>query len=310
MKDFEIDRRTMLGAMGASVSALMLPSLPAFAKSASGIVAKKIPSTGEAIPVIGMGTWITFNVGSDRKLRDARTEVLKTFFDLGGGLVDSSPMYGSARDVLGYALGKLENDDHLFAADKIWTHDADATREQFNESANKWGVKTFELMQVHNLVEWRAHLDTLKQMKADGKVGYIGITTSHGRRHGDVERIMKSEPLDFVQLTYNMANREVEKRLLPLAKEKGIAVIANRPFGGGSLVDRMQQGSKKLPEWSKEFDAYNWPQFLLKWIVSHPAMTVAIPATTQVVHMRENMGACRGKLPDASQRRRMLEYIA
>lgn len=305
-----LTRRTILKLAGLSFTGMMFAPLTAGAQAGSGILAKRIGSTGEAIPVIGMGTWITFNVGGDQKLRDARTEVLKKFFEMGGGMIDSSPMYGSSQTVVGYGLKKLGMPDHLFSADKIWTRDGDDTREQFAETAEHWGVKQFDLMQIHNLVSWEEHLATLQKMKADGKVRYIGITTSHGRRHGELEKIMKSQDIDFVQLTYNMVDREVERRLLPLAQERGIAVIANRPFRGGSLVDSVQSGSKKLPAWASEFDASNWPQFLLKFIVSHPAITCAIPATTKVVHMAENMGACRGRLADEKLRKRMLEYLS
>ena len=303
-----ISRRTMIGGLGATAATLALGPLPAIAQG--GVLAKRIPSSKEAVPVIGMGTWQTFNVGADEAMRDARTHVLKTFFDLGGGLIDSSPMYGSAQDVIGYGLKKLGAQPTMFSADKIWTSEGDKTQTQFREIAGKWGVQKFDLMQIHNLVAWREHLAALREMKADGKVRYIGITTSHGRRHSDLEQIMKTEALDFVQLTYNLEDREVEKRLLPVAQERGIAVIVNRPFQGGRLIDRVQQGSKKLPAWAEEFDAHNWPQFLLKWIVSHPAVTCAIPATTQVEHMRENMGACRGALADEKMRARMVAYLS
>lgn len=289
-------------------AAMSLAPIPGWAERGGGVLAKQIPSTGEAIPVIGMGTWQTFNVGSDKKLRDARTRVLKTFFELGGGLVDSSPMYGSAQEVIGYALEKLERDT-LFSADKIWTSDGDATGQQFGETAGHWGVKSFDLMQIHNLVAWREHLAKLRELKQQKRVRYIGITTSHGRRHDELEQIMKTEQLDFVQLTYNPVDREVEKRLLPLAKERGIAVIVNRPFDGGQLIDRVQRGMK-LPAWAKEFDALNWPQALLKWTVSHPAVTCAIPATSQVVHMRENMGACRGRLATPEHRAKLAKLLA
>lgn len=300
-----ITRRTMIGALSGAAALTMIP-WPLSAKG--GVLAKQIPSSGEAIPVIGMGTWQTFNVGNDPKLRADRTQVLKTFFELGGGLVDSSPMYGSSQAVLGHALEKLEHDT-LFSADKIWTNDGDATREQFSETAALWGVKSFDLMQIHNLLAWRDHLAELREMKGEKKVRYIGITTSHGRRHGELEQILKTEQLDFVQLTYNPVDREVEKRLLPLARERGIAVIANRPFDGGRLVDRVQRGMK-LPAWAKEFDALNWPQALLKWTVSHPAITCAIPATTQVVHMKENMGACRGRLATEKHRQKLVKLLA
>ena len=255
-----------------------------------------------------MGTWITFNVGSNQRLRDARTEVLREFFRGGGGMIDSSPMYGSAEEVVGYGLAKLGDAKTLFSATKVWTSSASAGSQQIRDSHRLWGVKTFDLLQVHNLVGWRDHLRALFQMKEKGDLRHVGVTTSHGLRHEELERIMRNEPLDFVQLTYNMVDRDAEKRLLGLAQERGIAVIANRPFDGGGLVDRVK--NKPLPNWATEFDCANWPQFLLKFIVSHPAITCAIPATTRVEHMRENMGACTGRLPDAATRARMIAYLS
>lgn len=302
-------RRTFLKLMGAGAAAAAMPPWRAGAAAPSGMIEKPIPSSGEALVAIGMGTWQTFNVGGDAQLRADRARVLEAFFKGGGQMVDSSPMYGSSQDVVGYALNALGRPPRLFSADKVWTRDGAATREQAGESAARWRIKRFDLMQVHNLLSWRAHLDTLEAMKEAGEVRYIGITTSHGRRHGEFERVMRDRDLDFVQLTYNMVDRDVEDRLLPLAREKGIAVIANRPFRGGRLVDRLQRGGKPLPDWAGEIDCENWPQFLLKFIVSHPAVTCAIPATTRVEHMNENMGAARGRLPDAATRRRMLEYL-
>lgn len=302
-------RRQLLELMAAGATLAAFPALSSAGSAPSDLIRKPIPGTDEKLTVIGMGTWRTFNVGSDPELRADRTRVLEAFFDNGGEVVDSSPMYGSAQEVLGFALEQLDNDGDLFAADKIWTSDGDATREQFGETAAAWGLDTIDLMQVHNLVAWESHLETLEAMKAEGKVRHIGITTSHGRRHGDLERIMESRDIDFVQLTYSLANREVEDRLLPLAREKGIAVIANRPFEGGGLIKRLQGRSAPLPDWAGEIGCENWPQFLLKFIVSHPAVTCAIPATTRVEHMRENMGAARGVLPDESMRRRMIDAI-
>lgn len=303
-----IDRRTLLKLMGAGVAAAAVWPVGASAEP-KDLIVKKIPSTGEKMTVIGMGTWRTFNVGGDTELRDHRAKILKAFFEGGGRMIDSSPMYGSSQDVVGYGLDKLGHPELLFAADKVWTSDGDETREQIVESRKEWSIPRFDLMQVHNLVAWKEHLPKLQKYKADDKIGYVGVTTSHGRRHDELEKIMRTQKLDFVQLTYNMVDREAEERLLPLAAEKGIAVIANRPFRGGSLPDRFQ-GKHKLPEWASEIDCDNWPQFLLKFIVSHPAVTCAIPATTKVGHMRENMGAARGKLPDAKMRKRMLTYVA
>ena len=309
MSHSNLTRRALLKALAAGAAGATLWPFAGRGAEIPDLTTKKIPSSGEPIPVVGMGTWQTFNVGGDTELRDQRTKVLKTFFDYGGGMVDSSPMYGSSQEVLGYALEKLGYPDGLFAADKVWTRDGSATRRGVERSRKKWRIERFDLMQVHNLLAWREHLPTLQQMKEAGEIRYVGISTSHGRRHGDFARVMRNHDLDFVQLTYNILNRQVEDRLLPLAKERGIAVICNRPFGGGGVVDRFQQGGHPLPDWAAEFGIANWPQFLLKFVVSYPAVTCAIPATTQVEHMRENMGAARGELPDAKTRQRMLEYV-
>ncbi|PXX90305.1 aldo/keto reductase [Marinobacter vulgaris] len=299
-------RRQFMAALAATGLSVPMPGL--MAAPGGKAITRPIPSSGESLPVIGMGTWRTFNVGGDQHLVRERTEVLKTFFESGGTLVDSSPMYGSADDVMGEALDTLNAHDQVFAANKIWTSDGGATREQDGASRRKWSIERFDLQQVHNLVAWEPHLETLKQMKADGDIRYLGITTSHGRRHRDLAQIMEQEPLDFVQLTYNVLDREAEQRLLPLAKERGIAVIVNRPFQGGSLFRRYQ--SEPLPGWAAEAGCGNWAEFFLKFIVSHPAVTCAIPATTKVKHMEENMGAQYGDLPDEQQRRRMADYVA
>ncbi|MFC0337417.1 Aldo/keto reductase [Kushneria avicenniae] len=267
-------------------------------------ITRAIPSTGERLPVIGMGTWRTFNVGNDPVLLDERARVLELFFHSGGRLVDASPMYGSAESVVGELVERLDRSDDLFAATKVWTRDERDTRAAVAESEALWGVGRFDLMQVHNLLGWEGHLETLQAMKAEGRLRYIGVTTSHGRRHEELERIMTREPLDFVQLTYNIADREAEARLLPLAREKGIAVIANRPFQGGRLFDRVR--SQPLPGWAGDAGVSGWADFFLRFIVSHPAMTCAIPATTQLAHMRENMDALYGQLPDETQRQRMI----
>lgn len=308
MSEFNLlSRRHFIKQLLLLCAASALP-FSAWPRSQPDIISKPIPANGQRLPVIGMGTWITFNVGNDRQARLQRSLVLKTFFDMGGQIVDSSPMYGSAEEVLGFCIEQLGADaDPLFSATKVWTSSTTEGREQIADSHRLWGIPRFNLFQVHNLVNWRAHLDTLLQMKADGRLQYVGITTSHGRRHRELEQIMRSEPIDFVQLTYHIDNREVEQRLLPTAQEKGIAVIANRPFSGGSLFRRY--ASKPLPSWASEIDCQNWAQFFLKFTVSHPAVTCAIPATSKVDHMVENMGALRGRLPDRSMRQRMIEYV-
>ncbi|QED30083.1 aldo/keto reductase [Microvenator marinus] len=296
-------RRDFLILSAANCMVLSSPTL-LFGAQRPKILTKPIHSTGEAIPVIGMGTWQTFNVGTDTALMDSRTQVLSTFLEAGGTVVDSSPMYGSAQNVMGYALSKL-NRPKVFSADKIWTRSGD-TAADLNQSGSKWGVERFDLMQVHNLLNWEEHLPRLLEMKKEGKIRYVGITTSHGRRHSDFESVMKRYPLDFVQLTYNVDDREVERRLLPLAKDRNIAVLANRPFQGGTLPDQLK-GRAKLPDIAKELGCTTWPQLLLKWVVSHPAVTCAIPATSKVEHMKENMVACTGTLPDQAGRDAILK---
>jgi diketogulonate reductase-like aldo/keto reductase len=303
-----MNRRQSLKLIGTGATALALLPATGFAQEVKGAM-KKIPSSGEELPVIGMGTWRTFNVGNDTVLRDRCTEVLKTFFAHGGGMVDNSPMYGSAREVVDYALKKTGIPKSLFSAEKIFTEDGTATRNQTAESAGLWGVKTFDLMQIHNLVAWQEHLATLRKMKEEGVIRYLGITTSHGRRHEDLEKIMKSEPLDFVQLTYNITHREVEERLLPVAAEKGIAIIANRPFDGADLFKLIKSKNTKLPDYAAEIGCETWASFFLKFIVSHPAVTCAIPATSKVAHMQENMAARLGIMPDEATRKRMIETI-
>ncbi|PAW61366.1 MAG: aldo/keto reductase [Verrucomicrobiia bacterium Tous-C3TDCM] len=303
-----MNRRQTLKLLSSGATALAFSPTTVFAEEAKGAM-KKIPSSGEEIPVIGMGTWRTFNVGSDTVLRDRCAEVLKTFFANGGSMIDNSPMYGSAREVVGYALKKIGIPKNFFSAEKIFTEDGMATRTQTAESAGLWGVKSFDLMQIHNLVAWQEHLATLRKMKEEGVIRYLGITTSHGRRHVDLEKIMKSEPLDFVQLTYNITNREVEERLLPVAAEKGIAIIANRPFDGAELFNLVKSKNAKLPEYAAEIGCTTWAAFFLKFIVSHPAVTCAIPATSKVAHMQENMAARLGTMPDQETRKRMIETI-
>ncbi len=271
------------------------------------LITKTISSTGKSIPVIGMGTWQTFDVGQDTNLRKHRSKILETFFKEGGGMIDSSPMYGSSESVVGYGLNRLNYPDGLFPATKIWTSSTEQGKAQFQQSLNRWGVETLDLEQVHNMVNWENHLETLFRLKAEGKIDHVGVTTYGGYSHGQLEKIMKNQPLDFIQLTYNVENRKAENRILPLAQEKGVAVIANRPFGGGPLIDRMQR--HPFPSWGKELDCANWPQLLLKFIVSHPALTCAIPATTQIIHMQENMGACHGRLLEPKEQERIVRYV-
>lgn len=266
-----------------------------------------IPSTGESLPVVGLGTWITFNVGNDPEARASCAEVMRAFFAAGGRLIDSSPMYGSSQSVIGYGLGKLVQAPGLFSADKVWISSGAAGPAQVEASRRNWGVSRFDLLQVHNLLSWEAHLKTLIEKRAAGEVRYVGITTSEGRRHAEFERIMRQHPLDFVQLTYNIVDREAETRLLPLARERGIGVIANRPFQEGALLKKLAR--HPLPAWAGEIDCNTWAEFVLKFIVSQPAVTCAIPATTRVDHVQENMRAAYGRLPDEALRQRMATFV-
>lgn len=270
---------------------------------------RTIPKSGERIPVIGMGSWLTFAVGGEPDEIRTRVRVLQAFFDKGGGMIDSSPMYGSSEEVIGECLAAIEGRQNLFSATKVWTHGWQQGIRQMRRSRARWGIKAFDLMQIHNLMDWETHLETLKAWKKEGKIRYIGITTSHGRRHDEMEQIMKTQDdIDFVQFTYNIEDREVEQVLLPLARERGLAVIINRPFQRAGLFENV--AGKPLPGWAKEIDCKNWAQFFLKFIISHPAVTCAIPATSRVDHMLENMGALYGRLPDKSMREKMVRYYA
>ncbi|HEU5338199.1 MAG TPA: aldo/keto reductase [Sulfuricaulis sp.] len=303
----QIDRVSRRQFLKATLAAAALPLLPAGAHAAAEVITKPIPASGERLPVIGMGTSRTFDVRLDGERRGALSEVLQAFFDQGGTLIDSSPMYGTAEQVIGELL-KTTRRRALFAATKVWIDGQQAGMEQMEHSRALWGIPRFDLMQIHNLRDWKVHIETLKAWKTQGKIRYIGITTSQGREHDELERALKKERFDFVQLTYTLEEREVEQRLLPLAAERGVAVLVNRPFQRGGLFGKVQ--GKPLPEWAKEFDCASWGQFFLKFAVSHPAVTCAIPATSKVKHMLDNMGAGQGRLPEATMRERMIGYIA
>jgi len=301
-----INRRDLLQGLTLAGLATMLGPWEALARQGP-LLTRRIPSSGEELPLIGLGSWGVFNVGEDRVARDACAAVIKAFLDGGGRLIDSSPMYGSSQPVIGYGLDKLGMPRQVFSADKVWISPGARGPAQMEESRRLWRVPRFDLMQVHNLIAWEEHLPTLFEMKRAGRLRYVGITTSHGRRHDEFERIMRQERLDFIQVTYNILDREVEDRILPLARDRGMAVLINRPFQRRALLERYR--GKPLPSWAADFDCGGWPQFLLKFIVSHPAVTCAIPATSQVAHAIEDLGAARGRLPDEATRRRMIEYV-
>jgi diketogulonate reductase-like aldo/keto reductase len=298
----DLNKRRLLKIAASTFCACQFPH--AFSMPTQSKITKIIPSSGELIPAIGMGTWQTFNVGNNKALRESRCKVLATFFENGGGMIDSSPMYGSSEAVLGHCLQQLGFPANNFSATKVWTSSIDEGVEQISDSHQLWRLDNFDLFQVHNLLRWEEHLPYLQQMKTDGKLKYVGISTSHGRRHHDLENIIKSEKIDFIQLTYNIVDREVESRLLPLAAEMGVAVIANRPFRGGALFNAVK--NVPLPAFAKDINCDNWAQFFLKFIVSHPVITCAIPATSRVEHMKQNMAARFGPLPDNKMRQKMM----
>jgi diketogulonate reductase-like aldo/keto reductase len=296
-------RRRVLGALAAGVAA---PIWPSIARAQGAPIMRPIPATGEALPAIGVGSWITFNVPPDTAAAASLVPVLRSFFERGGAMIDSSPMYGYSETIIGEML-KQTSHPRFFSATKIWTVGKSLGQMQFERSLRLWGVPKLDLVHIHNLLDWETHLPTLKALKAAGRVRYIGITTSEGAKHAEMEQALKRERFDFVQLTYNFADRRVEERLLPLAAERGIAVVINRPFDGGRLFPVVR--GQPLPVWAREFDCDNWAQFFLKFIVSHPAVTCAIPATRQTAHMTENMGALYGRVPDARTRERMAQHM-
>ncbi|WP_158047609.1 aldo/keto reductase [Skermanella pratensis] len=302
----KLSRRSLLGLMTAAGAVAVLAPSSGRAQ-AEPPTTRPIPSSGESIPAVGLGSWITFNVGDDPVLRDECADVMAAFFEAGGRMIDSSPMYGSSQAVIGHGLGRLGGPPALFSADKVWISSPAAGPGQIEESRRLWDVPRFDLLQVHNLLSWERHLETLFAMKAEGRLRYVGITTSEGRRHGEFERIMRDYPLDFVQVSYNVLDREVEERILPLAAERGIGVIVNRPFRQGALTRGLE--GQALPGWAAEIGCETWAQLLLKFIISHPAVTCAIPATTRIDHVRENMAAAHGPMPDEAMRRRMAAHV-
>jgi diketogulonate reductase-like aldo/keto reductase len=271
---------------------------------AQSSLSKKIPSTGESLPVIGVGTWQTFDVGNDPPARAPLRELLRL---LNGNLIDSSPMYGSAETVAGDLIAELGMRDRLFVATKVWSNGRDAGIAQMETSFRRLRVQRMDLMQVHNLADVGTHTKTLLDWKARKRIRYIGITHYTSSAYAEVERAMKTRQYDFLQINYSLGEQASEQRLLPLAQELKIAVIANRPFAEGALFRRVK--GKPLPPWAAELGIASWAQYFLKWIVSHPAITCAIPGTGNPKHMKDNLGAGHGPLPDASERKRMAAYF-
>ena len=272
------------------------------------MLSRAIPSSGEKIPAIGLGTWQVFDVGADAAERQPLEAVLSRFVALGGRVVDSSPMYGRAEQVIGDLAAKLSLQASLFLATKVWTTGKDEGIASMERSLARLHANKIDLMQVHNLVDAQTHLNTLRGWKEQGRIRYLGITHYNSSAYPQVAKLLRSEKIDFVQINYSLGEREAEREVLPLAQERGVAVLINRPFGGGDLFSRVRQTS--LPAWAAEFDCHSWAQFLLKWILAHPAVTCAIPATGNVHHLEDNMQAGLGGLPDAKVRQQMVEFVA
>lgn len=283
-------------------------SSSAGARAVPAMLVRHIPSDGGPLPAVGLGTWQTFDVGASPAERAPLREVLSRFVALGGRVVDSSPMYGEAEAVLGALAAELGLHPTLFVATKVWTHGREAGVAQMERSRQRLRVDRLDLLQIHNLADWPTHLRTLREWKVAGRVRYIGVTHYTASAYGELERIMRSEPLDFVQLNYSLAEREAENRLLPLAGDRGIAVLVNRPYAEGALFRRVK--GRALPPWAAELDCESWGQFFLKWILGHPAVTCVIPATSKVEHLADNMAAGTGALPDPAARSRMAAHVA
>jgi diketogulonate reductase-like aldo/keto reductase len=279
-----------------------------FSTKESSMSARPIPSSGELLPVIGLGTWQTFDVGADSQARARLKEVLSALIDGGGSVVDSSPMYGSSEDVVGALSSELNVDKHLFKASKVWTRGKDQGIAEMKRSMQRMNAPVMDLMQVHNLLDADVHIDTLSQWKDEGLVRYLGITHYHSGGYSEMKRLMQKHQLDFIQINYSILDRGAEKELLPMAREMGIAVLINRPFETGSLFRKVR--GKSLPDWSQEFDCNSWGQFFLKYILAEPAVTCLIPGTSKLKHMVDNLGAGRGALPTKAQRKAMLSYLS
>lgn len=299
--DVSLSRRTVLKLMAAAAAG-------AGASHVTAPITRPIPSSGEALPVIGLGTWQTFDIGRSESDRAPRREVLKQFVALGGRVIDSSPMYGAAEAVVGELAAEAGVVDKLWVATKVWTSGKNAGITQMEESLRLLKKKPLDLMQIHNLVDWRSHLATLREWKKAGRIRYLGVTHYTSSAYDELERVLRAETLDFVQLNYSVSEREAERKILPLAKDRGVAVLVNRPFAEGALFRRVR--GQAVPAWAAEIGCDSWAQLFLKWIVGHPSVTCAIPATSKPEHLADNMKANAGVLPDAAMREKIAALIS
>ncbi|WP_426733829.1 aldo/keto reductase [Myxococcus faecalis] len=295
----------------AGLGAALLPRLAHAAQPAptpkATMLTRPIPKSGEALPVIGLGTWQTFDVGASPAERAPLKDVLQRFLDSGARLIDSSPMYGRAERVVGDVLAQLPDAPRPFLATKVWTTGKEAGLEQLETSVRDMGRGRMDLLQVHNLVDWRTHLPVLREWKAQKRVRYVGITHYQKSAFPELERLLKEETLDFIQLPYSLTDREAEKRLLPAAAANGVAVLVMQPFATGNLFSRVK--GRALPEWAQEFDCDSWAQFFLKFILGHPAVNCPLPATSNPRHVADNVRAGFGRMPDAKTRERMARVL-
>jgi diketogulonate reductase-like aldo/keto reductase len=297
-----LTRRAVLRLMAAAAGAGAGPT-----GASATILARAIPSSGERIPAIGLGTWRTFDVGTSASVRAPLREVLQRFVELGGRVVDSSPMYGAAESVVGDLAAELGVGDRLFLATKVWTSGRETGIAQMQQSLRRLRARRLDLMQIHNLLDWRTHLRTLRDDQQAGRLRYVGVTHYTASAYDELERVLRGEPLDFVQVNYSLGEREAERRILPLARDRGVAVLVNRPFTGGGLFERVR--GEALPPWAGEAGCESWAQVFLKWILGHPAVTCVIPATSRVPHLADNMQAGLGSLPDEAARARVAAAV-
>ena len=301
-------RREVAKMIGGAAATLILPVSTQGKSESSTMLTRIIPSSGEKLPVIGLGTWQAFDVDPTADIRRQLEDVLSLFVKIGGRVIDSSPMYGRAEQVIGDLTSTLGIREKLFLATKVWTRGKENGMKSMERSMALLRTNRIDLMQVHNLVDVNTQLATLREWKKEGRIRYIGITHYESGALSEIEKLMRTEKLDFVQINYSLMEPEAEQSVLPLARERGVAVLANRPFGAGDLFSKVR--SKPLPDWVAEFDCRSWAQFFLKWIVANPAVTCAIPATNKPDHLEDNMHGGIGRLPDAAMRRQMTEFVS
>ena len=299
-------RRTVLKVVGVSS---LTPSMALQATDAKNYMARRIiPSTGELLPVIGLGTSRVFDTNLSEKSLNPRKEIVKALLDHGGSLIDTSPMYGRAEEVTGKIAQDLKINDRLFLATKVWIEGKEAGEIQMNASSKKLNKAVIDLMQIHNLLDWKTHIKTLYEWKEQGKINYIGISHFRSNAFSQIEKIITKERIDFAQFNYSLEEREAEKRLLPLCREKGVATLINRPFMRGKLFKAVAR--KKLPSWAYEYNVNTWAQFFIKFILANQAVTTVIPATSNPAHMIDNLIGGIGPIPEVGLQKKMVEVVA